>query len=344
MDFRCPNCNLTGNIDDAKVSETGIYAVCPKCQERFLVKKEPPLEPSWDFKPGPTAPADDPVKGDHPGAKLSGDNEAARVDVLSSPPPRAPAKTTASNSDADLQTFIGKNADKYLKRFDSFKKGANDGFAVTWHWPAFFVPFWWLIYRKQYWLAALAFVLSFIPFVGFLLMPVFGLTANYIYYRYSKNKLREISGIPSEMSRAVEIARAGGVNNIAIVVVPLVGVAIVGILAAIAIPQFAAYRMKAYNSAATSDCRNLKTCLEAYYADNQTYPGDIRMLEGTYKFTPSKEVEFRYDPVCTRSDKCSSYQIITQHKNGDRSIAATSDKPEIMYKLKTESDSSYRPL
>ena len=52
----------------------------------------------------------------------------------------------------------------------------------------------------------------------------------------------------------------------------LLVVAIIGILAAIAIPQFASYRQKAYNSAAQSDLKNAKTALESYYADNQYYP------------------------------------------------------------------------
>ena len=52
----------------------------------------------------------------------------------------------------------------------------------------------------------------------------------------------------------------------------LIVVAIIGILAAIAIPQFSAYRAKAYNAAATSDLKNAKTTLESYFADNQTYP------------------------------------------------------------------------
>jgi type IV pilus assembly protein PilA len=52
----------------------------------------------------------------------------------------------------------------------------------------------------------------------------------------------------------------------------LIVVAIIGILAAIAIPQFAAYRAKAYNSAASSDLKNTKTNLESYFADNQKYP------------------------------------------------------------------------
>lgn len=51
----------------------------------------------------------------------------------------------------------------------------------------------------------------------------------------------------------------------------LIVVAIIGILAAIAIPQFAAYRQRAYNSAAQSDVRNFKTAMEADFADNQEY-------------------------------------------------------------------------
>ena len=52
----------------------------------------------------------------------------------------------------------------------------------------------------------------------------------------------------------------------------LIVVAIIGILAAIAIPQFSAYREKAYNSASTSDLKNAKTVYEAFFADNQKYP------------------------------------------------------------------------
>ena len=53
----------------------------------------------------------------------------------------------------------------------------------------------------------------------------------------------------------------------------LIVVAIIGILAAIAIPQFSSYRQKAYNSAATADLKNIKTGMEAYMADKQEYPG-----------------------------------------------------------------------
>ncbi len=51
----------------------------------------------------------------------------------------------------------------------------------------------------------------------------------------------------------------------------LVVVAIIGILAAIAIPQFAAYRQKGYDARANSDLRNAATAEEAYFATNFVY-------------------------------------------------------------------------
>ena len=51
----------------------------------------------------------------------------------------------------------------------------------------------------------------------------------------------------------------------------LVVVAIVGILAAIAIPQFAEYRQRGADSAAKSDLRNLAVAQEAYFVENDSY-------------------------------------------------------------------------
>lgn len=51
----------------------------------------------------------------------------------------------------------------------------------------------------------------------------------------------------------------------------LVVVAIIGILAAIAIPQFAQYKVRAFNARAESDMRNGITAQEAAYVDNEVY-------------------------------------------------------------------------
>jgi prepilin-type N-terminal cleavage/methylation domain-containing protein len=51
----------------------------------------------------------------------------------------------------------------------------------------------------------------------------------------------------------------------------MIVVAIIGILAAIAIPQFAAYRTRGFNSSGLSDARNLSTSEAALFADWQNF-------------------------------------------------------------------------
>ena len=51
----------------------------------------------------------------------------------------------------------------------------------------------------------------------------------------------------------------------------MIVVAIIGILAAIAIPQFSAYRERSYIASMKADCNALRTAEEAYFVDNDTY-------------------------------------------------------------------------
>jgi len=53
----------------------------------------------------------------------------------------------------------------------------------------------------------------------------------------------------------------------------MIVIAIIGILAAIAIPQFASYRMKAFNGAAQSDISNSRSAEESLFTDFQFYGG-----------------------------------------------------------------------
>lgn len=93
----------------------------------------------------------------------------------------------------------------------------------------------------------------------------------------------------------------------------LVVVAIIGILAAIAIPQFAAYRAKGFDARASSDCRNLATAEEAYFVDQATYSNDATALPG---FVQSADVEV---DITTADDtefvvECSSTKGTTDYK------------------------------
>ena len=331
MDFNCPKCTLAGRIDDAKLPEQGINAVCPKCGERFLVKREPPktVSPPDDFTFDvlPAAPRD---------AGYTAAENPDRSPRIERPSAGRSPRPAASAADGDdLRTFIGKNADKYLGKFASFGAEGNGGFAVTWHWPAFLVPFWWLIYRKQYMWALIAFLVSFIPWVNLLSMVGFGIAGNYIYYSYVRKKLNEINANPSEMGRAVEMARAGGVNNIALVLVPFIGIAMLGIIAAIAIPQYASYRAKSANAAAIAELRKAETCVDTYYAEHHAYPDSLEQAN----YTKMQDIDVHFNDIA--ADK---YTLVAAHRKGDREFEAKSDETGLLYRSTREKDSEFVPL
>jgi len=59
----------------------------------------------------------------------------------------------------------------------------------------------------------------------------------------------------------------------------MIVIAIIGILAAIAIPQFGAYRRRGYNSSVKADLKNLATAQEAYFTDEYTYTATVGNLQ-----------------------------------------------------------------
>ena len=59
----------------------------------------------------------------------------------------------------------------------------------------------------------------------------------------------------------------------------MIVIAIIGILAAIAIPQFTAYKARGYNSGAKADAKNAYTAAQAYFADNPTGTPTVANLQ-----------------------------------------------------------------
>ena len=136
----------------------------------------------------------------------------------------------------------------------------------------------------------------------------------------------------------------------------LIVVAIIAILAAIAIPQFAAYRIKGYNAAASSDIRNGKTAEEALFADFQGYgptvaagaggTGGAGILFFTTSTVPQATLGFTdlssvirnigtsvsnnvglvaNTNATTATANPTNYTIVTKHTQGDRTFAADSN-------------------
>lgn len=61
----------------------------------------------------------------------------------------------------------------------------------------------------------------------------------------------------------------------------LVVVLIIGVLAAIAIPQFSGTREKAFDASSRSDLRNMMTAMESYFSERYAYTGATVTAGGT---------------------------------------------------------------
>jgi type IV pilus assembly protein PilA len=59
----------------------------------------------------------------------------------------------------------------------------------------------------------------------------------------------------------------------------MIAIAIIGILAAIAIPQFAAYKARGYNAGARADAKNAYTIATSYFIDHPTEVIDLATLQ-----------------------------------------------------------------
>jgi type IV pilus assembly protein PilA len=94
----------------------------------------------------------------------------------------------------------------------------------------------------------------------------------------------------------------------------MIVIAIIGILAAIAIPQFSAYRQRSYNSSAESDLRNAATAQEAYFVDNSTYCHDTGTLIGpSYGLYLSDKVVFTIDSASNQTYVMKAYHPTGSH-------------------------------
>jgi type IV pilus assembly protein PilA len=101
----------------------------------------------------------------------------------------------------------------------------------------------------------------------------------------------------------------------------LVVVAIIGILAAIAIPQFALYRQRGFDARAQSDLRNAATAEEAIYASSNAYVTCTTSgCTSAINFTPSSGVDI------TMTGATGSFTGTSKHSQGGTTWSYDSTK------------------
>ncbi len=94
----------------------------------------------------------------------------------------------------------------------------------------------------------------------------------------------------------------------------MVVIAVIGILAAVAIPQFTSYRTRSLNSAAIADLRNAATAQDAYHIEHQTYCSTVGNLTGpTSGLYLSRGVS-----LVIKSANATGYSMIAYHSSGDK--------------------------
>ncbi len=112
---------------------------------------------------------------------------------------------------------------------------------------------------------------------------------------------------------------------IVVVVLGFTAIAGSGIIAAIAIPSFVSYRVKAFNATARADIRNAKTAMEAYYADHRSYPETLEQAG----FQPSKQVLVTMEQ---RGD--GSWLLAAHHLKGNRTYTVATGAAEIQEEVR----------
>ena len=145
---------------------------------------------SMRMKSTADADADEPA-ADVEDASADAEDETAEADENESA-----AGATGAGRKSALLGFVAVNTDYYARQFAKFGDGERPSFALSWHWPAFFVFFFWAVYRKL-WLWAgvnlaggVVLALTVKPGFVYLAWALFWpLAANYLYFRHARNRV-----------------------------------------------------------------------------------------------------------------------------------------------------------
>jgi predicted Zn finger-like uncharacterized protein len=263
--IQCPSCSTVYKIKETAIASYPASFKCKKCNRQIRIDA-PAKRPSAASASG----TEQPVKTG--GTSESGPPAVSPTSIASSP------VRTANSGPDPLMIFIGSNAPHYLERFKKFTAFGASDFAATWHWPAFFVPWLWFLYRKLYLWSLISFVTGLIPLVNLAARIAWGITANYLFYKHAHRKIsrcKELSRRRPAMPLNQTLRKQGGVHNW---VWGFSALPLIGIVAAIAIPQFSAYRTRAFDAQAKAAVQQVADAQQIYHQRNHQYADSIEQL------------------------------------------------------------------
>jgi len=98
----------------------------------------------------------------------------------------------------------------------------------------------------------------------------------------------------------------------------MIVIAIVGILASIAMPQFATFRIKAFNSGAQADIKNGNTIINAIYSDTFVFPSNAATrTSGIFYWTSDIFWAASQNVIIGHVGTDSTFALATKHTAGD---------------------------
>lgn len=201
----------------------------------------------------------------------------------------------------------------YLKRFHAIDQRQT---GQHWHWPAFFITFFWLLYRKM-WLYGLLYLVAsvvlgmLIPFafgvlaalgslepaaVGslsaafmfgvFYVLPA--LFATPLYHYHCKQHISKVQAYTPDPALQLELLRQkGGTSSLPVVLVSiLVPLGIIGILAAITLPAYQDYTLRARTGTAYNEALIAAHEVGEYYLLHDELPESLEQADPAFTLPP----------------------------------------------------------
>jgi hypothetical protein len=188
-------------------------------------------------------------------------------------------------------------ADYYVPRFMRFDQPGAP--TRSWHWPAFFVSFFWFLYRRMYrdW-ALYCLLVPFLLAVGsgivsailgralgdatyyvtvtgysFVLLPMY---ANSLYHQTIKRRIVELERkVPEFPSRVLVLENTPHTTHLMWVCLPVVGFALLGIVTAIAIPAYQNFVIRSQVVEGLAMADHLKSAVVQSYEANKEWPESL---------------------------------------------------------------------